>query len=224
MLPTKMFGMGMSEILVILLVAALFLGPEKLPDAATKIAKGMRDLRKQTKELTDTIENDTELGGAIRDLKSALRGEDPRRPPVRKPPPSKADTVAAAAAAVEAAERANLAAAAPPPEALAAAAQPTEALPAAAQPTEALPAAASVAAQAVPAVAEAVPAVPAPAAEAATRPAVTLPATAGDPDRDAGDAGAQPAAADDDDDEHAQLARMVRPASGAIKRDGHGPN
>jgi sec-independent protein translocase protein TatB len=91
MLPTKMFGMGMSEILVILLVAALFLGPEKLPDAASKISKGIRDLRKQTKDLTDTIENDTEIGGAIRELKSALRGDELRRPIALKkpePPPS----------------------------------------------------------------------------------------------------------------------------------------
>ncbi|HVV88477.1 MAG TPA: twin-arginine translocase TatA/TatE family subunit, partial [Kofleriaceae bacterium] len=92
-----MFGMGMSEILVILLVAALFLGPEKLPDAATKISKGIRDLRKQTKDLQDTIENDTELGGAIRDLKSALRGDEIRRPPVRKPPAKAAAAKAAAA-------------------------------------------------------------------------------------------------------------------------------
>lgn len=79
-----MFGMGMTEILVILVVAMLFLGPEKLPDAAKKISRGIRDLRKQTKEFQDTIENDTQIGGAIRDLKSALRGDDFQRPPVRK--------------------------------------------------------------------------------------------------------------------------------------------
>ena len=82
-----MFGMGMNEILVILVVAMLFLGPEKLPDAAKTISKGIRDLRKQTREFQDTIENDTEIGGAIRDIKSALRGEEMRRPAVKKPPP-----------------------------------------------------------------------------------------------------------------------------------------
>jgi sec-independent protein translocase protein TatB len=90
MLP-PMFGMGGSEILVILVVALLFLGPEKLPEAASKISKGIRDLRKQTRELTQTIENDTEIGGAIRDLKSALRGDEPRakiqpRPAKKEPP------------------------------------------------------------------------------------------------------------------------------------------
>jgi sec-independent protein translocase protein TatB len=81
-----MFGMGFSEIVVILVVALIFLGPEKLPGAAKSISKGIRDLRKQTRELQSTIENDEHIGGAIRDLRSAMRGEEPPpRPP--KPPP-----------------------------------------------------------------------------------------------------------------------------------------
>lgn len=81
-----MFGMGGSEILVILIVALLFLGPDKLPDAAKQISKGIRDLKKQTRVLQETIENDEHIGGAIRDLKSALRGDEiPARPVVRKP-------------------------------------------------------------------------------------------------------------------------------------------
>ena len=82
-----MFGMGGSEILVILVVALLFLGPDKLPDAAKTISKGIRDLKKQTRILQETVENDEHIGGAIRDLKSALRGEEiPARPAVRKLP------------------------------------------------------------------------------------------------------------------------------------------
>lgn len=87
MLP-PMFGIGGSEILVILVVALLFLGPDKLPDAAKTISKGIRDLKKQSRALQNQIESDEQIGGAIRDLKSALRGEDPPvRPPVRKEPP-----------------------------------------------------------------------------------------------------------------------------------------
>jgi sec-independent protein translocase protein TatB len=87
------FGIGGSEILVILIVALLFLGPDKLPDAAKQISKGIRDLKKQGRVLQQTIENDEHIGGAIRDLKSALRGDEiPVRPPVRnviKPPDDK---------------------------------------------------------------------------------------------------------------------------------------
>src|SRR5262245_63044399 len=98
----SMFGIGGSEILVILVVALLFLGPDKLPEAAKTISKGIRDLKKQSRALQQQIESDEKIGGAIRDLKSALRGEDtPVRPPVRieppKPPPVPEDMTAHAA-------------------------------------------------------------------------------------------------------------------------------
>jgi sec-independent protein translocase protein TatB len=80
-----MFGMGGSEILVILIVALLFLGPDKLPEAAKKISKGIRDIKKQSRALQQTIEDDEHIGGALRDLRSALRGEE-APPPKPKPP------------------------------------------------------------------------------------------------------------------------------------------
>jgi sec-independent protein translocase protein TatB len=80
-----MFGMGMGEILLILVVALLALGPDKLPAAAKAIGKGIRDLRRQTHALQSTIEQDTKLGEAVRVIKSALR-EDPSRPRPRPPP------------------------------------------------------------------------------------------------------------------------------------------
>ena len=79
-----MFGIGGSEILVILIVALLFLGPDKLPDAAKQISKGIRDLKKQSRVLQQTIENDEHIGGAIRDLKSALRGDEIAPRPIKK--------------------------------------------------------------------------------------------------------------------------------------------
>ncbi|MEO8839933.1 MAG: twin-arginine translocase TatA/TatE family subunit [Kofleriaceae bacterium] len=83
-----MFGIGGSEILVILVIALLFLGPDKLPDAAKQISKGIRDLKKQGRILTQTIENDETIGGALRDIKSALSGDEiaprPKKPVVNK--------------------------------------------------------------------------------------------------------------------------------------------
>ena len=87
-----MFGMGMGELLLILVVALLVVGPDKLPNAARAIGKGIRDFRKHTQELQSTLEQDEKLGEAVRELKSALRDEPvraprplPRRHPSRRP-------------------------------------------------------------------------------------------------------------------------------------------
>jgi sec-independent protein translocase protein TatB len=83
-----MFGLGMGEIMVILVVALLVLGPSQLPDAAKKIGQAIRELRKHTQNLQETIEQDEHIGGTVRELKSALRGDEmprPVRPAV--PPP-----------------------------------------------------------------------------------------------------------------------------------------
>jgi sec-independent protein translocase protein TatB len=85
-----MFGLGMGEIVVILIVALLFVGPDKLPGAAKSIGKGIRDLRRNTRDLRDTLEKDSQLGDAVRELRSALH-DDPRHfppPPKPAPPPS----------------------------------------------------------------------------------------------------------------------------------------
>jgi sec-independent protein translocase protein TatB len=83
-----MFGMGMGELIVILVIALLFLGPEKLPEAAKAISKGMRELRKQTRAVQETLEQDETLSSTVRDLRSALTGDDYRptiRPPAQAP-------------------------------------------------------------------------------------------------------------------------------------------
>jgi sec-independent protein translocase protein TatB len=83
-----MFGLGMGEIVIILVVALLFLGPTKLPDAAKQIGKAIRELRKQTQNLQETIEQDEHIGGTVRELKSALRGDEiftPIKPKVTPP-------------------------------------------------------------------------------------------------------------------------------------------
>ena len=50
-----MFGIGMSEAVLILAVALLVFGPDKLPEVARMLAKGMKELRKASDELKSTV-------------------------------------------------------------------------------------------------------------------------------------------------------------------------
>jgi sec-independent protein translocase protein TatB len=50
-----MFGLGITEIVLILVVALLFLGPDKLPEVAKSLGKGLREFRKITDDVRDTV-------------------------------------------------------------------------------------------------------------------------------------------------------------------------
>jgi sec-independent protein translocase protein TatB len=56
-----MFGLGFGEILIILVLALLLLGPKKLPEAAKTIGKGLREFRKATDDLKGQIETEINL-------------------------------------------------------------------------------------------------------------------------------------------------------------------
>lgn len=56
-----MFGMSFGEIFVIAIIAILFLGPEKLPDAMVKIAKFFKSFKKSINEAKDTLEEEIHL-------------------------------------------------------------------------------------------------------------------------------------------------------------------
>ena len=48
-----MFGLGAGEILVILVLALLFIGPKKLPDIARNLGKGLRDFQNAMRGLDE---------------------------------------------------------------------------------------------------------------------------------------------------------------------------
>ena len=57
-----MFGIGMPELLLILALALIVLGPKKLPELARALGKGMAEFRRATDELKDEfrqLENDS---------------------------------------------------------------------------------------------------------------------------------------------------------------------
>jgi sec-independent protein translocase protein TatB len=53
-----MFNIGPGELVVILILALVLLGPEKLPEVARTVGKGMRELRRATEDLKDQVESE----------------------------------------------------------------------------------------------------------------------------------------------------------------------
>ena len=83
-----MFGLGMGELMVILVIALLVLGPKKLPDAASSLGKAIRSFRKATQDLTDQLQVDDEVKRPLQELKAALRDEPAPHPIATMQPPA----------------------------------------------------------------------------------------------------------------------------------------
>lgn len=52
-----MFGIGPSELLVILVIALLVLGPKRLPELAHSLGKGLAEFRKATSDLSTEFDS-----------------------------------------------------------------------------------------------------------------------------------------------------------------------
>lgn len=72
-----MFGIGLPELMLILVIAFIVIGPEKLPHIARTVGKGLFELRRATEEVRVEIEKegnsiqkiveDEEKGGVKKD-------------------------------------------------------------------------------------------------------------------------------------------------------------
>jgi len=56
-----MFGIGMPEMLMILAIALIVIGPKKLPDLAKSLGRAMREFKRATSEFKETLAVDNEL-------------------------------------------------------------------------------------------------------------------------------------------------------------------
>ncbi len=64
-----MFGIGLPELILILALALIVVGPDKLPDLARSVAKGVLDLKKTANSLKESL---TEHGNPLDDIKPEL--------------------------------------------------------------------------------------------------------------------------------------------------------
>lgn len=100
-----MFGIGGTELIIILIFVFLVVGPEKLPEVATTIGKAIRKFQDAQSQVSKVIKDETE------DIKAAVNADSKAKPsPVMKgasKPAAAAKEAPAAAAAPAASEAAS---------------------------------------------------------------------------------------------------------------------
>ena len=69
-----MFGIGLPEFIIIMVIALIVIGPNKLPDLAKALGKGMAEFKKATREIKESLDLDGELEEIKNDLADSVSG------------------------------------------------------------------------------------------------------------------------------------------------------
>ncbi len=83
-----MFGLGMPEILLILAIALIVIGPQKLPELAKTLGRAMGEFKRSAQDLKRSIDMDTTLQdvkSSTTDLKDVIKDGKPKKPSRKKP-------------------------------------------------------------------------------------------------------------------------------------------
>ncbi len=68
-----MFNIGLPELLIIVAIALIVFGPNKLPELAKAFGKAMREFKKATEEMKESFEAETK---DLEEIKSTLTQEN----------------------------------------------------------------------------------------------------------------------------------------------------
>lgn len=69
-----MFGIGLPEMIIIMVIALIVIGPSKLPELARALGKGMAEFRKATQEIKDSLDIDEDFQAVKNDLADTVSG------------------------------------------------------------------------------------------------------------------------------------------------------
>jgi sec-independent protein translocase protein TatA len=74
------WGLGGTEVVLILVVVLILFGAKKIPELAKGLGTGIKEFKKATREVTDEIQNTTTDTPPA--TKPAANGQSPSAPPV----------------------------------------------------------------------------------------------------------------------------------------------
>ncbi len=74
-----MFGIGFPELLLIMAIALIVVGPSKIPDVARALGRAYAEFRKAMNELKDTLDQDDTVRGIKEEFRAAQTNLDLRR-------------------------------------------------------------------------------------------------------------------------------------------------
>ena len=64
-----MFGLGIPELILILVIALVVVGPKKLPEISKALGKSIKEFRNSTSDITDTVNTVKDVTDVAKKLK-----------------------------------------------------------------------------------------------------------------------------------------------------------